>query len=267
MFTKQNDDKILSWIKTESMDQLGKYLLSGTIHGKPGVPVAELGRIEKLAKKNLSQDEQYQLAKKLLKRSEYTARNIGTHLVASGWPTYKDVETYIKKAANDDDWIVREYAAGTFATLLEKDFPHFSKLYLKWLQTESVNVKRAIALAVKYESKSAESKKWKTYFDLIDPLMAEEAEYIRKNLGPFAIGDGLLSRYPEQIFASCKKWMKSDNENVRWNTAMIFTAAAARKFAKDGKVILHALEKDDSSFVSRAAKKAIKNIQRGTKVK
>lgn len=262
MFTKQSEDKIISWIKNEEMQHLGKYLLSGTIHGKPGVPVAELGRIEKIAKKNLSKTEQYELAKKLLKRSEYTARNIGTHLIASGWPENKDVEVFIKKAADDADWIVREYAAGTFATLLEKDFSHFSKLYLKWLKTESINVKRAIALAVKYESKSADSKKWKTYFDLINPLMEEDAEYIRKNLGPFAIGDGLLSRYPDQILSSCKKWIKSKNEHVRWNTAMIFTAAAARKFAKEGKPILRSLEKDDSTFVSRAAKKALKNLEK-----
>jgi HEAT repeat protein len=262
MFTKHSEDKIISWIKNEEMEQLGKYLLSGTIHGKPGVPVAELGRIEKIAKKNLSETEQYELAKKLLKRSEYTARNIGTHLLASGWPDNKDVESYIKKAADDEDWIVREYAAGAFATLLEKDFIHFSKLYLKWLKTESVNIKRAIALAVKYESKSAESKKWKVYFDLINPLMEEEAEYIRKNLGPFAIGDGLLSRYPDQVLSSCKKWIKSGNENVRWNAAMIFTAAAARKFSKEGKSILRSLEKDDSAFVSRAAKKALKNLEK-----
>jgi hypothetical protein len=262
MFTKQSEDKIISWIKNDQLDEFGKYLLSGTIHGKPGVPVAELGRIEKIVKKDLADKEQYQLAKKLLKRPEYTARNIGTHLIVSGWPDNKDIETHIKKAANDDDWIVREYAAGTFASLLEKNFAHFSKLYLRWVKTESINVKRAIALAVKYESKSAEAKKWKTYFDLIDPLMAEEAEYIRKNLGPFAIGDGLLSRYPEQIFSSCKKWIKSENENVRWNAAMIFTAAGARKFAKEGKPILQSLEKDASPFVSRAAKKALKNLDR-----
>ena len=126
MFSKQSEEKIISWIKTENMDQLGKYLLSGSIHGKPGVPVAELGRIEKIVKKNLSEEEQYQLAKKLLKRSEYTARNIGTHLIASGWPAHKDVESYIWTAADDEDWIVREYAAGTFAVLLERDFAHFA---------------------------------------------------------------------------------------------------------------------------------------------
>jgi hypothetical protein len=126
MFIKQNEEKIISWIKNDQLDDLGKYLLSGTIHGKPGVPVAELGRIESIVKKCSIAKEQ--LAKKLLKRSEYTARNIGTHLLVSGWPENKDVETHIKKAADDEDWIVRENAAGAFATLLEKDFAHFSKL-------------------------------------------------------------------------------------------------------------------------------------------
>lgn len=262
MFTKQSEDKIISWITSGRLDDFGKYLLSGTIHGKPGVPVAELGRIEKIVKKGFAAKDQYLLAKKLLKRPEYTARNIGTHLIVSGWPEYNDIETHIREAADDGDWIVREYAAGTFATLLEKDFAHFSKLYLRWVKTESINVKRAIALAVKYESKSADSKKWKTYFNLIDPLMTEEAEYIRKNLGPFALGDGLLSRFPTQIFSSCKKWVKSKNENVRWNTAMIFTAASARKYSKEGKAILQVLEKDPSPFVSRAAKKALKSLEK-----
>lgn len=86
MFAKQSEAKILSWIKTDDLNEFGRYLLSGSIHGKPGVPVSELGRIEKVIKKNLSETEQYKLAKKLLKRTEYTARNIGVHLVVSGWP-------------------------------------------------------------------------------------------------------------------------------------------------------------------------------------
>jgi hypothetical protein len=81
MFTKQSEDQIISWIKNDQLDEIGSYLLSGTIHGKPGVPVAELGRIEKIVKKNFAVKEQYQLAKKFLKRPEYPARNIGTHLV------------------------------------------------------------------------------------------------------------------------------------------------------------------------------------------
>jgi hypothetical protein len=262
MFKRQNEEKILAWIQNDDLVELSSYLLSGTVHGKPGVPVAELGRIEKIIKKNIPDLKRYTLAKKLLQRPEYTARNIGTQLIVGGWPANGDVELYAKKAANDPEWIVREYAAGAFAALLEKDFAHFSKTYLKWVKSESINVKRAIALAVKYESKSAKPKRCKTYLAIIDPLMSEEAEYIRKNLGPFTIGDGLLPRFPNEVLASCKRWMKSENENVRWNTAMIFTAAAARKFSKEGKEVLLRLEKDESQFVARAAKKAQKNLGR-----
>ncbi len=57
MFTKQSEDKIISWIKADQLDEFGKYLLSGTIHGKPGVPVAELSRIEKFVKKEFAEED------------------------------------------------------------------------------------------------------------------------------------------------------------------------------------------------------------------
>ncbi len=258
MIVKPTDEIILSWVQDKKFDDFGKYLISGTIHGKPGLPVAELGRIEKMIKKSLSDNLQYKLGKVLLKRPEYTARNLGAHFIVSGWPKAKDIDVLMKEAANDEDWIVREYAAGTFAMLLEKDFLHFSKIFLKWVKTESVHVKRAIALAMKYHAKSADPKKWKIYLSLIDPLMKEDAEYIRKNLGPFTVGDGLLSRYPNEVLKACKTWMKSKNENVRWNTAMIFTAAAARKYTQEAQPILRVLAEDQIPFVAKAAKKALK---------
>lgn len=261
MFKKESEEKILEWIKAEKLDSFGKYLVSGSVHGKPGIPVGELVRIGKILRKNFSDHDLYSLGTKLLRRSEYTSRRVGVSLVKHGWPKNKDVQKLIKAAADDEDWQVRETAAGVFATLLEKDFAHFSKLYQKWVLTESINVKRAVALAVKYESRSEDPKKWKAYLSLIDPLMSEEAEYIRKNLGPFAIGDGLLARFPKETLTACKKWALSENENVKWNTAMIFTAAAAKKFANEGKRILEVLSEDQNPFVSKAAKKALKNIK------
>lgn len=260
MFKKESEDKILEWIKNNKIDLFGQYLVSSTVHGKPGIPVGELARLGKFLRKNLSDEQLFQLGKKLLKRPEYTSRRIGISLVVHGWPN-KEIEKLIKVSADDEDWQVRETAAGVFASLLEKDFEHFSRLFVKWVSSESVNVKRAIALAVKYDSKSEDEKKWKTYFKLIDPLMSEEAEYIRKNLGPFAIGDGLLLRFPKQTLEVSQKWAQSQNENVKWNTAMIFTAAAARKFPKEGRKILSQLIEDESKIVSKAAQKAIKNLK------
>jgi hypothetical protein len=260
MFKKESEAKILEWIKANRLDLFGKYLVSGTIHGKPGIPVAELARIGKILRKYLSDKDLYDLGKTLLKRKEYTSRRIGASLVSYGWPKKRDVEDLIRLAADDEDWQVRETAAGVFADLLEKDFGHFSKLFQKWIHHDNKNIKRAIALAVKYDSKAEDPKKWMTYFKLIDPLMSEPSEYVRKNLGPFAIGDGLLARFPRETLDACKKWALDKDENVKWNTAMIFTSAAARNFSKEGKKILDILVLDKSTFVSKAARKALKKI-------
>jgi hypothetical protein len=264
MFKKESKEQIETWISSSDLDSLGSYLVSGSVHGKPGVPVAELGRVEKIIDGALNPEERFKFGKKLLKRTEYSARNIGIHLIQYGWPKHK-VESLLLAAADDENWIVREYAAGAFARMLALDFEHFSTLYLKWVNSESVNVKRAIALAVKYDAREVVKAKWKTYYKLIDPLMGEEAEYIRKNLGPFAIGDSLLSRFPEQVLIACRKWIKSENANVRWNVAMIFTAAAARNYAAEGIVLLRALEKDIDPVVARAAKKASAHLQKKAK--
>lgn len=259
MFKKAAEAQIIQWIQNAQLDLFGKYLISSTVHGKPGIPLAEIVRIGKILQKNFSDPELFELGQRLLKRSEYTARRIGASLLAKGWP-HKKIDALLKLAADDEDWQVRETAAGVFADLLEKDFSYFSKLFEKWVRTESDNVKRAVALAVKYDSRSQDPEKWKTYFKLIDPLMSEEAEYIRKNLGPFAIGDGLLSRYSKQTLEASQKWARSKDEFVRWNTAMIFTAAAAKKFPKEGRRILSVLIEDKSPFVSKAAQKALKNL-------
>jgi hypothetical protein len=259
MFKKATDEQILKWVNEKELNHFGKYLVSSSVHGKPGIPLAEISRLHKIIKNNFDEPQLFSLGKRLISRSEYTARRMGYSLIVNGWPN-KEIESLLLDAANDEDWQVRETAAGVFSNLLSKDFKHFSKLFEKWIKAESENVKRAIIVAVKYNSQSDDDSRWQTYFKLLDPLMSEEAEYIRKNLGPFAIGDGLLSRFPKQTLMACEKWAKSQNENVKWNTAMIFTAAAARKHAKQGKQVLSILITDKNKFVSKAATKAMKNL-------
>lgn len=253
-------NQAVEWIRRGDLDRLGAYLVSGSVHGKPGLPTAEMNRLEKSIVEAFTDEELFQLGKKLLSRAEYTARGLGLGFIERGWPRHKEAGKLVLQGAEDEDWIVREIAAGSFARLWEKDFPHFTKLFASWVKNGSVNAKRAVALAVKYHSKSADPKNWKTYLQLTEPLLKEEAEYIRKNLGPFAIGDGLLIRFPEKTLKACEKWAKSKDAWTRWNTAMVFTAAAARKFPGEGRKILAALEKDADPMVSRAAKRAVKNL-------
>lgn len=257
---KPSPEVLVGWIEAGDIGRLSKYLVSGTVHGKPGLPVAELDRIRKILFAKLSAAKCYKLGKDLLKRKEYTARSLGVNLIAQTWDGQKDIEPLLARAADDEDWIVRESAAGACATLLGMNFPQFSKMFSKWVRSGSDNAKRAVALAVKYDSRGKDDARWSTYLKLIEPLLSEPAEYIRKNLGPFAIGDGLLPRFSKETLACCGKWAKSKDENVRWNTAMVFTAAAARKFSAQGRKIVTPLTEDGSPFVARAAKRALKNL-------
>jgi hypothetical protein len=254
-----SDSELVSFAKGD-INKFSAYLVSGTVHGKPGLPVAELARVKKVLSKNLNEEELFQLGKKLAKRDEYSARSMAVSLINKGWPEHKEVPELLKGLSDDEDWIVRESAAGGLAYLLGYDFNYFSKLFLDWIKNESTNVKRAVALAVKYDSYSGEKSRWKTYFKMIDPLMKEEVEYIRKNLGPFAIGDGLMKHFDSDVLKACEKWMISKNENVRWNTAMIFTAAAARKHKKSAQKILKFLASDSYKPVVTAVKSAQRNL-------
>lgn len=257
---KPSETQILNWLKSD-LSSFATYLVSGTVHGKPGLPVAELERLHKIISKNFSEKDRFALGKKLATLNEYAARSLSCGLLSSGWPGEKEITiTKMLKLANDENWIVRESAAGLFAALLKKDFKHFSNLYAKWIATESTNVKRAIALAVKYDSKRKEPSTIKTYLALIEPLLSEPDEYIRKNLGPFAIGDGLLPRFPQETLKAITKWSRSTDENVRWNIAMIFTAAQARAYVADAIPVLEKLASDDRRFVWRPVCSALRNL-------
>ncbi len=84
--------------------------------------------------------------------------------------------------------------------------------------------------------------------------------YLKKNLGPFALRGGFLSRFPEPTLALCRKAARTKHENTRWHVAMAFTTAAARKHAEAANEILDQLAKDDRPTIKRALAKAKKNL-------
>ena len=85
---------------------------------------------------------------------------------------------------------------------------------------------------------------------------------MRRNLGPFAIGDQLLRSYPQETLARLEKWAKDPNEVVRWNVAMAFSSATGAKLAEQGLPLLRELEADESKFVARAAKASLRRMQK-----
>ncbi len=83
---------------------------------------------------------------------------------------------------------------------------------------------------------------------------------MRRNLGPFAIGDQILRSYPEATFARLERWAREPDQNVRWNVASTFTSASGARVAERAFGILAFLSTDTRPFVRRAVQAAVRNI-------
>ncbi len=256
-------DSVARWIEREDVDRLAGFLMSGTHHGKPGVPAATKLGVVGLFRELCSEAQQVAWAERLMAREEHVARVIACGLVSSGWKLdRKATLRRMRVLAEDPDWEVREWAADLYAGVLALDFERVLPLYRKWVDDGSEELRRAIALALGKRAKARLDSEAAPMLAIMEVLMAMPGSYLQKNLGPFALGGGFLSRFPEQTLALCRRLSHRKSEEVRWNVAMAFTSAAARKHPEVGEEILERLADDARPRVVRAVAKARKNLAR-----
>jgi HEAT repeat protein len=171
-----------------------------------------------------------------------------------------DVERGIHRLARDEDWEVRETAASLLGDALERAFAEYLPPAQLWMAAGDPRLRRAVVVAAKYAARSRHPERADPLLDLIEPALADHDEYVRRNLGPFAIGDQLLRSYPDDTFARLERWAREPDENVRWNVASVFTSASGARAAERGFGILAFLATDTRPFVTRAVSAAVRNI-------
>jgi len=254
-------DHVRGWIEADDIDALVKYLMGGTHHGKPGAPQAVKLGVIGLLRDACSPARQVAWAKKLMKRDENIARSIACGLVAAGWERDREsTEKRLRTLCEDTDWEVREWAAGGLADVLARDFAGGMKLCDEWSKQRDEAPCRAVALALSSQAKLRDPKQAAPILRIVERLLPLDGPYLQKNLGPFALGGGLLSRFPSQTLALLRKASRKRDENTRWNVAMAFTTSAARKHAAQGLEILGAFDDDDRKRIVRAVARARKNL-------
>jgi 3-methyladenine DNA glycosylase AlkD len=171
-----------------------------------------------------------------------------------------DVERAIHRLARDEDWEVREVAASLLGDSLERAFNEYLRPAQAWMATGDPRLRRAVVVAAKYAARSRHPERAEALLDLIEPALSDRDEYVRRNLGPFAIGDQLLRSYTDATFARLERWARDPDENVRWNVASVFTSASGAKAAERGFGILSFLASDTRPLVTRAVSAAVRNI-------
>lgn len=216
----------------------------------------------KLAVKMLTAAERWRMAEFAATREMGGGRSLAAMLAANVYANYPQQATaLLTTLVGDDDWEVREWAGSAAGGVLDKHFDAFYPTLQAWTRAESVNVRRAVCIALMKAANKRKPERAEPLLALLDPLIDDRAEYIRKNLGPFAIGASLLHAYPEATVARLQRWhAQEDSEARRWNIAMTFSASWARQHLEAGLALLTDPAADPRRFVWRATVLPLRNL-------
>jgi len=230
-------------------------------HGRPGSPSALRQQVgERLATALAEQSGRIGRWIDLLAASPSpTGRQVACLLLAS---RYQDDPAGVLRAAetlaDDPHWEVREAAGGLLGTLLDRDFDRIRERLEVLRSSRSENLRRAVVIAAKYAARRDKPERVADLLGMLEPLLRDPAPYVRRNLGPFAIGDALLRVDPKQTLKCLREWSKDRDPMVRWNVAMAFSSAIGSFHWPAAKAILERLAKGPEPVVRNAVAKAMR---------
>ena len=181
------------------------------------------------------------------------------------WPLahthFRELARIGYRLARDDDWAVRESAASLLGHVLTESWADTIPQLREWVSGPDGRLRRAVVVAAKYAARTRTAEFAEPLLDLIEPALRDHEEYVRKSLGPFAIGDQFVRSYPDATLAHLRKWMHDPDENVRWNVAMALSAASGARLAQKAPDILEFLATDERPFVRGAVRAAQRRIR------
>jgi HEAT repeat protein len=163
--------------------------------------------------------------------------------------------------AEDPHWAVREAAGGLLGTLLDRDFNHVRQRLDVLRHNKSENVRRAVVIAVKYAARRDRPERVPELLSLLEPLLRAQEAYVRRNLGPYTIGDALLRVDPKETLRTLREWSRDRDPMVRWNVAMAFSSAIGSFHWPAAKATLERLARGPEPLVRNAVAKAMRRCR------
>ena len=230
-------------------------------HGRPGSPAAVRQQVgERLATALAQQSGRVmRWIDSLATSPSPTGRQVASLLLASYYP--QDPARVLQAAevlAEDPHWEVREAAGGLLGSLLDRDFDRIRPRLEELRSSRSENLRRAVVLAVKYAARRDKPERVPELLALVQPLLRDQEAYVRRNLGPYTIGDALLRVDPQETLRNLREWSRDRDPIVRWNVAMAFSSAIGSFHWPAAKSILERLAKGPEPLVRSAVAKAMR---------
>jgi len=194
-------------------------------------------------------------------RPETQAREMACALLDSFWRDHrKEVERLTLNLARDEDEGVRQYAAATMSRIIRANFRLRFRHLLLWSRNRDPSVRRQVIIATVGVADPAYPERAKPLLDMLEPHLTDRDPYVRRNLGPFALGQGLLRAYPEATLVRFRQWMRSDDEILLWNIGIALAAAHDLEQWEAALEVLRGLAADPRRFVWGAASAALANL-------
>lgn len=177
----------------------------------------------------------------------------------------KKVFDILLKYADHENWEIREYAGEMIGEFLRYNFRNYKKRLIHLRRSDSENIRRSVVIGLKYLGKYRELSLSQDILEILGWYMDDESNYVKKNLGPFAIGDAMIEYDSAHTLTCLRRWTLHSNPNVKWNVASVFSTAAGAKYCDVGVELLGKLIYDDDMSVRQMALKSFKNLyQRNT---
>jgi 3-methyladenine DNA glycosylase AlkC len=224
--------------------------------------------VQQILKKEKNKKEIKKLGICLVNQGGWGKTFVGVHLLAAVKDVVKknEFKKVIYKLADDERWDVRETAASLIKQLLLLDFDYYFEIMKEMVKHKNANIRRA-AVVGSMQTKLIKSQARQIAKHIYEPLMADDDVYVRKNLGPFAIGDFLLRLYPDLTVEFFDKWLKTKHPRIIWNVLNAFQLSRLKngKYGsrlKEAKKYLKIAEKIEDKTVERAVKSLKRKIEK-----
>ena len=265
LLTEKDKAMIKILISQDKPDEIIKILQNiSTLHAGTAKTKDKrfiISEIVKHAKDNLSGNPKYffEAGKKFCRSKSDNAKEIGVSLIWRGYIHKPAVtEEILLKIADDPNWEVREYAGTAFANVL-KENPALHGKILEWSEHTSENVRRAVVFSsLAYKQKGDITKA----FEILKPLMSDNSQYVKKNLGPFILGSHFGNNFPEETLEFLKSLVNEKCSNTLWNIAMSFNNSFGNRFPEDSLQILSKMMCSENPVVRRAVISTLRHLHK-----